>query len=296
MTKVLITGIDGFTGTHLSAVLQSAGFKVFGLSNIINITQDNIYECDLLDKVKLQHVIDEIQPDYVVHLAAISFVGHGNADDFYRINVIGTMNLLDVLSNLDKKPAKVIVASSANVYGTPDIGIIDESVTPSPVNHYATSKLAMEYMTRTLFDDLPIVITRPFNYTGVGQGEQFLIPKIVSHFKRKSRVIELGNINVSRDFSDVRDIASVYHRLLMSDVHSVTVNICRGQAISLSDIIKAMNNFAGYEIEVKVNPEFVRANEINRLQGDNKYLQQLRDFVPAIPIDDTLLWMYGGKE
>ena len=254
----------------------------------------NLY--DLLDKVSLQHVINEIQPDYVVHLAAISFVGHGRADDFYRINVIGTMNLLDVLTNLDKKPTKVLVASSANVYGTPDTGAIDESTVPSPVNHYATSKLAMEHMVRTFFDDLPIIITRPFNYTGVGQDEKFLIPKIVSHFKQKSAVIELGNVNVSRDFSDVRDVTSVYVSLLLSDAHSIIVNICRGQAVSLLDVIMEMNCIAGYDIDVQVNPEFVRANEILRLQGDNKYLQQLINFVPSIPLKETLRWMYEATE
>jgi len=295
MKTVLITGIDGFTGSYLSLALESAGFKVFGLSKTAN-TSNNLFECDLLDKLKLQELLNQIQPDYVIHLAAISFVGHGDANDFYQINVIGTMNLLESLSSLDKKPLKVLVASSANIYGTPDIEAIDEAVLPAPVNHYATSKLAMEFMVQTFWNDLPIIITRPFNYTGAMQGEQFLISKIVSHFKKKSAVIELGNLDVSRDFSDVRDVISVYLKLLLSDEKSVIVNVCRGEATALSDVIVEMNLIAGYEIDVKVNPKFVRENEITRLQGDNRYLKKLINFVPSIPLKETLKWMYEADE
>lgn len=296
MKKVLITGIEGFTGTYLSEILKNAGFKVIGISNFVNHPHDDLFQCDLLDKTRLQEIVMTIKPDYVIHLAAISFVGHGQAEDFYRVNVVGTMNLLSVLSNLEKIPSKVLVVSSANVYGEPDVEIIDESVSLSPINHYATSKVAMEYMVSTVFDELPIIIIRPFNYTGKGQEERFLIPKIVGYFKRKEKVIQLGNLAVSRDFSDVRDIAVIYTRLLSSDIRSAIVNVCSGRSVSIEDILVTMNDIAGYAIEVNINPEFVRENEITRLQGDNKYLQQLINFVPSIPLEDTLLWMYGDTK
>lgn len=293
MKTVLITGIDGFTGTHLSVALRATGFKVVGLSNVVDNARDNVFQCDLLDKVRLQNILTKIQPDYVIHLAAISFVGHGNAEDFYRVNVVGTMSLLEVLSELDKKPSKVLIASSANIYGTPDVVSIDESVQPLPVNHYATSKLAMECMVRTMFNRLPIVITRPFNYTGAGQAEQFLIPKIVSHFKRKEKVIELGNLNISRDFSDVRSVCQTYLKLLEQPAAiGQTFNICSGKVYSLREVLSFMAEIAGYEIEVKVNPDFVRQNEIKRLAGSNKHLHETIGVQQYPTIEETLRWMY----
>ena len=112
MKKVLVTGVDGFTGKHLDNVLKLSGFKVIGLSDQ-STDADDVFTCDLLDKENLQQVVAKIQPNYVVHLAAISFVGHGNTDDFYRVNVVGTVNLLEALLKLEKKPKKVLVASSA---------------------------------------------------------------------------------------------------------------------------------------------------------------------------------------
>lgn len=295
MQKVLITGMDGFTGGYLAELIKQKNLEVVGLSGVQDNPSMGIFKCDLLDSVRLNNLVKEIKPDYVAHLAAIAFVGHGNNEDFYRVNVMGTMNLLEALCQPELNLTKVLVASSANVYGTPKTEVIDETEVPAPVNHYATSKLAMEFMVHTMFDKLPIIITRPFNYTGVGQNEQFLIPKIVGHFKRREKIIELGNLDVSRDFSDVRDVVASYIALLMSNAESTMVNICSGQAISLREIITKIQELAGYEIEIRVNPAFVRANEIKRLRGDNSYLQKLTGFPPKIPLEQTLRWMYEVK-
>ena len=292
MKKILITGVEGFTGRYLAEELKLKGFNVFGISSAVDNPNDGIFKCDLLDTIHLNHIIQEIKPNYAAHLAAIAFVGHGNNNDFYRVNVLGTMNFLEALNQSGLALSKVLVASSANVYGTPNIEIIDESVTPCPVNHYATSKLAMECMVKTMFDKLPIVITRPFNYTGVGQSDQFLIPKIVSHFKRSDKVIELGNLDVSRDFSDVRDVVASYAALLMSEAKSTLVNICSGRDISLNEVISKMHNIAGYEIEVRVNPAFVRQNEIKKMCGNNAYLNSLIGYKSNILFNKTLLDMY----
>ena len=289
--KVLITGADGFTGKYLSSLLNEKGFIVAGLGG--EDTKDSsVIPCDLSNKNEVNAVIEKICPDYVVHLAAISFVGERDIESFYRVNLFGTLNLLEAISSQNLSLLKIIVASSANVYGSPKVETIDESVCPAPVNHYANSKLAMEHMVRTWFDRLPIIITRPFNYTGPGQSERFLIPKIVGHFKRKEKTISLGNTDVSRDFSDVKDVVECYVRLLTSDVRSVIVNICSGNAVSLDEVIKIMNEIAGYEISVEINQELVRPNEIKSLKGNNQLLKNLINFAPETPFEKVLQRMY----
>ncbi|MEZ4598910.1 MAG: GDP-mannose 4,6-dehydratase [Syntrophotaleaceae bacterium] len=294
MKTVLVTGAAGFTGRFMTAALEQKNYHVIGLVHSTKGPGQGL-PCDLTDAVAVAEAMREIKPDYVVHLAALSFVGHRDSEAFYRVNLFGTLHLLEALAALPVPPRKVLVASSANVYGTPAVEVIDESVCPAPVNHYANSKLAMEHMVRTWFDRLPILITRPFNYTGPGQAPVFLVPKIVEHFRRRSPTIELGNLDVSRDFSDVRDVVAAYAALLETDAVSETVNICRGEATPLRGIIDIMNRLAGYEIEVKVNPAFVRSKEISRLQGDNTRLKRLVGTVPSIPIQETLQWMLDAS-
>jgi nucleoside-diphosphate-sugar epimerase len=293
MPTALITGISGFTGRYLARALEAKAWKVIGLG--LAHADGNAIACDLTDPDAVEKAVNAIRPDYAIHLAALSFVGHPDKEAFYRVNVLGTLNLLQAIGALDAAPQKVLIASSANVYGASACEVIDEAICPAPVNHYACSKLAMEHMVRTWFDRLPIILTRPFNYTGLGQDERFLIPKIVAHFRDGKKSIELGNIHVSRDFSDVRDVVQAYCALLESDVHSETVNICSGKTVSLQWIIEELGRIAGYDIEVRTDPDLVRAADIPVLRGSNEKLLRLTGFGPKIPLRETLAWMYSGR-
>lgn len=290
----LVTGLNGFTGRYMKSALEAQGCRVIGLSHAPSPDSDMVV-CDLADSDALLQAVQQVRPDFVVHLAAQTFVAHRDSEAFYRVNVLGTMNLLEALGSLDAPPQKVLLASSANVYGTPNVEVIDESVCPAPISHYACSKLAMEHMARTWLDRLPIILVRPFNYTGPGQNTQFLVPKIVDHFRRKAPAIELGNLDVSRDFSDVRDVVAAYMGLLESDARSLTVNVCSGTDISLRAILAQMVEIADYEIDVRVNPAFVRANEIPRLRGSNALLRRLITLRPPHPFSDTLASMYHAQ-
>ena len=146
-------------------------------------------------------------------------------------------------------------------------------------------------MVRTWFDRLPIVITRPFNYTGVGQDAQFLIPKIVSHFKRRADNIELGNLDVSRDFSDVRDVADAYVALLESDSKSEVFNVCSGRAVALRAVLDMAARITGHALKVTVNPAFVRANEIPVLRGSHRKLSSAIAYAARYSLEDTVQWM-----
>jgi len=290
MKRVLITGIDSFTGKHLSLYLTQFGYDVYGTSLFKNGVQK--YKCNITKKEEIKDVLQKVRPDFLVHLSGISFAAHGNNEDFYKVNTIGTLNILDTFVELGLEPLKIILASSATVYGNQGLEILDESLCPMPANHYGASKYAMECLVRNYFDRLNITITRPFNYTGIGQEEHFLIPKIVKHFKEGKRVIELGNLNVSREFNDVEYVCEVYKRLLECNVKSEMVNICSNNGIKLLDIIDTMNNLAGYKIEVKVNPAFVRKDEIQSLTGSTDKLYKMIGEVKQKSLENTLRIMF----
>ncbi|OOG51057.1 NAD-dependent epimerase/dehydratase family protein [Rhodanobacter sp. C01] len=285
--RVLVTGLDGFTGRHVAAELARAGYAVHGLPS----PEANQEHADLLDADAVRAAVERIQPSAVIHLAAIAFVAHDDIDSIYRTNVIGTRHLLSALADLKVPPSIVVLASSANVYGNAG-GSLDEGTPLSPTNDYAVSKVAMEYMARTWAARLPLVFTRPFNYTGVGQDERFLIPKIVGHFRRGGQYIELGNLDVWREFMDVRNVAWVYRRLLETRSDADTFNICSGVSHSLREVLAMMADIAGYSIEIRVNPAFVRDNEVRRLEGNPALLQSRVGALPQHVLMDTLRWMY----
>jgi nucleoside-diphosphate-sugar epimerase len=290
--RALITGISSFTGRYLGPELQGAGYRVFGTAHHGESPGDDVYTLDLCDRDALREVIAEVRPEVVAHLAAISFVPHGDAETIYRVNLVGTRHLLEALAARDAPPRAVLLASSANVYGNAPIEVIDESVPPAPANDYAVSKLAMEYLARLWMDRLPIIITRPFNYTGVGQPPHFLLPKIVAHFRARTPVIELGNIDVARDFSDVRTVAVAYRRLLESSPAGEVFNICSGSAYTMNDVLRMMADIAGYEIAVQVNSAFLRRNEVKRLLGSAAKLERAIGPLQRISLEETLRWMY----
>jgi nucleoside-diphosphate-sugar epimerase len=290
--RALITGLHGFTGYYMARELTAAGYHVYGTVMPGDETGPDVFTVDLNDRAALAAMIDQTRPDVVIHLAGIAFVANNDAEKMYRVNVVGTRNLLEALAHGPHKPSCVLLASSANIYGNAAVPVIDESVAPAPANDYAVSKLAMEYMARLWMDKLPIVIARPFNYTGVGQNENFLLPKIVSHFRKGARRIELGNLAVARDFSDVRMVAKSYRRLLAAAPSGEVFNICSGHSHSLESLIDMMSDIAGYHIDVHVNPAFVRANEVLTLSGSNAKLVSTIGAIEAAPLVETLRWMY----
>lgn len=298
--RALITGLAGFTGHYVEQELRAAGYQVFGTVAPHGAPGQaagaGLYAVDLTDRAAVGAMVQEVRPHVVAHLAGIAFVGHADVEQIYRVNICGTRNLLEALAALpqEARPAAVLLASSANIYGNTDVGVIHEDVPAAPANDYAVSKLSMEYMARLWQDKLPLIVTRPFNYTGVGQHENFLLPKIVAHFRRKAADIELGNLHVWRDFSDVRMVAAAYRRLLAAPDAAAgrAFNICSGRAYSLGEALDMMADIAGYQIKVHVNPAFVRANEVARLTGDNRRLSAVVGAIEPLPLADTLRWMY----
>lgn len=289
--RALVTGLTGFTGQYVADELTAAGYEVYGMGERPSALP-RYHQIDLTDRDAVYVMVAEVMPQVVLHLAGLAFVGHNNAGAFYAVNTVGTRSLLEALACDTSQLECVLLASSANVYGNATGGVLDESAPLNPANDYAVSKLAMEYMARLWFDRLPIVIARPFNYTGVGQSTSFLLPKIVSHFQRDEQCIELGNIDVFRDFSDVRAVANAYRRLVQICPAGEVVNVCSGNSHSLSEVLELVGQIAGYEIEVKVNPAFVRANEVRSLLGSAEHLRSIIGAWETPSLRETLDWMY----
>ena len=289
-SRVLITGQQGFTGQHLTTELERNGYDVWGLGDGPPTVARNV-QANLLDLDALRQAIQTAQPHYVIHLAGVAFVGHGQPKAFYDVNLVGTRNLLEALGPVATNLKCVLLASSANVYGNLQGGLLSESNPVNPANDYAVSKLAMEYMAKLWLPKIPVVLARPFNYTGVGQSDSFLIPKIVSHFIQKRPTIELGNMDVWREFNDVRDIAFAYRKLIEAAPIGETVNVCSSNLVSLKEALALATELTGHSLEPKVNPLFVRSNEVLKLGGD---AAQLKRFIPDWQprrLRETLAWM-----
>lgn len=294
MSRILITGATGFGGRYLVDRLLAAGWEVHGLSKRGPSASHSHIEhaIDLMDGDAVNALVSKIRPDGVIHLAAIAHVAHQSIDELYQINVVGTRNLLSAVATRAADVSKVIIASSGLVYGNHCEGVIDEDSPLLPANDYGVSKLATEHLARIYGNAIPVVCVRPFNYTGVGQSTDFIVPKIVSHAVRGASRIELGNIDVARDFSDVRVVADVYARLLACpEAVGGTFNICSGAAIPIRRILQAAEVITGNALEVSVNPGFIRPNEVLSLCGSKGRLEALIGAIDMPPIDATIEWM-----
>jgi GDP-6-deoxy-D-talose 4-dehydrogenase len=300
MRRALITGISGFTGRYLVQELESTGYEVSGIVLKHEAgAPANWFACDLADADSLRKIVAEVRPHVIVHLAAIAFVAHRNVEEMYRSNIVGTRNLLAAAAEQASTVETVLLASSANVYGNASQGMLDEQTPVQPANDYAVTKLAMELMAKLWINKLPIVFARPFNYTGVGQSSNFLIPKIVNHFRARAATIELGNIDVTRDFGDVRNVAHAYRRLV--EVGSKTrfrgevFNVCSGVGRTLLEIIQMAQQITGHTINIDVNPAFVRLDEVKVLIGSSAMLDNVIGPRAKTPIEETLRWMLDSN-
>ncbi len=291
--RALVTGISGFTGPYVRAALEARGHEVYGIAEHTGHNSSD-EAVDLLDVDAIEACLARKPVDCVLHLAGISFVAHGRAADQYRINLLGTLNLLEAIWSLRLPVRKIVLASSAYVYGRPASVPVSESMLPSPAGHYAVSKYAMELMARTWFDRLPILIGRPFNYTGIGQSEKFVLPKLVKHFRDRTPEIELGDTSVVREFMDVRDVAAIYARLVESDSRSDVVNICSGIGHRLESVIDTLRSLSGFAPKLKTSPALIRENEIAALTGSPARLHRITGPIAYRPLEETLGWMLKG--
>jgi nucleoside-diphosphate-sugar epimerase len=284
--RILITGAQGFTGRALVRHLRAAG------QDVVTLEDAGHGYIDLCNRDAVASACAALQPELVYHLAGIATNLHPDVGQIYQVNVVGTAHLLAGLKALPRRPRGVILASSVTVYAPPPGGgCLDETAPLRPPHHYGSSKLAAEEVARHFSRDLPILVVRPFNYTGPGQSEDFVVAKLVQHFARRDTVIRMGNVDIARDFMALETVVEVYRRLGQLDEMQGVVNIASGRAISLREILATLETLTGHAIRIETDPRFVRADEVSVLFGATDTLHRLIGPVDHPPFATVLAAM-----
>jgi GDP-4-dehydro-6-deoxy-D-mannose reductase len=269
---VLVTGADGFVGTHLVTVLQGRGDQVDACSG-----PGAPRELDITDPASVDARIRATRPDAVIHLAGVSSVArsHESPAATVAVNVLGATNLLEAVRRHVPR-ARVLLVGSGEVYGAVSKGQqASESHPVRPLSPYAASKVAAEVLGRQMFDsyDLQIVFARPFNHLGPGQAPAFVVPSLVRQLLsvasgRGAPVISVGDLSPVRDFSHVLDVIDGYLLLLSAGSPGETYNLCSGVGRSIRELLDELQQILGTQAEVQVDPERLRPVEIPWLVGD----------------------------
>lgn len=288
--KIFITGILGFVGTYLSRQLIKEGHDVWGIDRAS--APPKVSSVDLCNKDVLLDVMQKVNPDYVYHLAALSQVGiKGDTSLLYRINIDGTRNILEVCALQEKKP-RCIFISSSQVYGNVrEEDLPTTEMTPiDPVNHYGASKAAGEMLVKAFGKEegLEYVIFRPFNHTGPGQSEYFVVPKIVAAFKSGKDSIRLGNVNTERDFTDVRDVVRAYTCVTKNFPAGETFNIASGKTVKIQEIITILEVLTKRKIIIEHEDGLFRKTEIMSMYGSFEKIKNYLGWEPKIEFSKTL--------
>lgn len=303
--RVFITGATGFVGRHLIKALSSSEREIFG-----SCFPEHPEHCRIPEEVKLIHldirqgeelkrVIKEIRPGYVFHLAAVSNVRRSWEDrkGTMEVNLVGTFNLLEAVRS-EAPQARVLFISSSDVYGVlePTDRPLRESDEVKAVNPYAFSKASGEMLCQfySLVKEADVVISRSFPHTGPGQSPDFVCSDWAFQLARiergdKEPVIEVGNLEIKRDFSDVRDTVRGYISLVEKGRCGEIYNVCSGRAIPLSWILKTLADFSSKKVDIRTDPAKLRKTDIPVLYGDRTKIKKETGWEPAIPLEETLL-------
>jgi len=296
MKKILITGGAGFIGSALIAELQKHNNELFVIDNLsfgnrqfINMSDENFFNIDILDKQKVEKVISEISPNKIIHLAAIHFIPYCNQHPFEssNINIQGTLNILNAASKLTNLDS-LLFASTAAVYPISDFGV-KESDRVEPLDIYGLSKLTGEHLCNEfhLKTNIPVLICRFFNAFGPNETNPHLIPEIQNQINSGLRTIKLGNLTPKRDFIHTSDMATAMNLLLNKFGKGIdTFNLGRGIEYSVTDIVEAFERQLGEKINIEIEPSRVRKVERMHLLADISKLKSYINWEPKVSIDE----------
>ena len=305
--NILITGIDGFVGSHLAAhFLHQGGVTIYGLVRALPpmVPLDPsiiLRSAEITDPDAVRAVVTEAMPDRIFHLAGQAFVPLSieNPRGTFQTNVDGTLNLLEAVreDNVLRNKTSVLVVSSGEVYGdvTPEMLPLNELSPLRPANPYAVSKACVDMISRQYCASFGIDVTvaRPFNHLGPGQNELFVgsaFARQIAEIKlgRREPKLLVGNLEPKRDFTDVRDVVRAYASLLDLPKREPAYNICSGRSLAIRDLLDRMLLQSGMRVEILRDPKRSRREEIAEIRGDASLLRQATGWEPKIPIEQTL--------
>jgi GDP-4-dehydro-6-deoxy-D-mannose reductase len=296
--KAFITGISGFVGSYLAKLLIDKGYEVFGITYSKDIKYNNlkVFKCDLRDGESLKKILNDIKPDHIYHLAGITSIPQSlkNPEATYETNILGSMNLFEASRNIK---TRILFVGSGDEYGLVDNKDIpiNERVLLRPLNFYSVSKASADMMAFQYFKNynMDIVRVRPFNHTGPGQRAEFVcsdFARQIAYIEKgiKEPVVYVGNLNIERDFSDVRDVVEGYLlALTMGDAGEI-YNICSGRGIKIKDILEILINFSNTRIKIKEDKEKFRQSETPIIIGNPDKFMNKTGWEIKIPIHNTL--------
>ena len=308
--SVLVTGAAGFSGSFLVERLADRGWEVHGTVHLQAADRMpphgtvHFHIVDLLDRDAVHALLDDCRPDLIVHLAAQSSVAASCEDPLGTLQINASMqrHVLDAAARLPHPP-RVLVAGSSDEYGSvaPERNPVTEAQELLPVNPYALSKVVQDLMGFEYFATgrLPVIRVRPFLQLGPRRTDRFAAGSFarqvaeISLGLRAPRV-EVGNIDLRRDFTDVRDVVEAYVLLGDQGEPGEAYNIASGHAHSLRDLLGAMLEAAGCDVEIAIAPHLQRGREAPLLVGDASRLRARTGWIPRIPFEqsarDTLQW------
>lgn len=297
MKKILVTGGAGFIGSALTKVLQQFHYEVFIIDNLsfgrrcsVVIPDAHFFEVDILNTQAVAEVVNAINPDWVIHLAAIHFIPYCNQHPFEssKINIQGTLNVLEALKNTTVQ--KVLFASTAAVYPISDIPLPED--TPlAPIDIYGLSKLTGEHLLHRFYleTSIPSIVGRFFNAIGPNETNLHLFPSILEQIKAGQRTIKLGNLSPHRDYIHVQDIAEAVHQLIHHFEEGYEIfNIGSGQEYTVLEIVKAFEEVLGEAISIEIDVDKVRKGERMHLAADISKLKTFIDWTPTRSIQQTI--------
>lgn len=294
--RAFITGVSGFVGPYLAKHLAASGFEVFGIDRSGKGVNGCVVEqCDVTDAAAVAKVVKKVSPSHVFHLAGQSSVAKSweNPKLTKEVNVGGAKNLFEAVAAAGISP-RILLVSSAEVYGIPKRLPISESHPIAPVSPYGESKVEQEKIALAhVKGGMHIVISRSFNHTGPGQPPEFVcsnFAKQVAGIEKGSQppVIKVGDLKVRRDFSDVRDVVKAYLLLLEKGKPGEAYNVCSGNAFAIGDVIEKLARLSKAKFRVEQESSRVMDNAVPALHGDHSRLTAATGWKPAISFDQTL--------
>lgn len=300
--KALIFGIGGFVGRYLAQEFMDHGYKVYG-SDIQESGKlrpgVEFYKADLLEEESVRDIVRKTVPDVIVNLAAISSVGVSwrIPQSTMIVNVIGALNIMEAARSCKTMP-KLLFIGSSEEYMISDRPI-NESVPLDANNPYGISKLAQEKFAEIYRQQyhMRVYYVRPFNHTGIGQKDSFVLPNFCRQAAEieksgKPGIIRVGNLAAERDFSDVRDIVRAYRMILESDNCRKVYNVGSGKAYSLEKILEYIISLSTQKIMVEVDPQRFRPIDTPMVCCDYHRIEKELGWKPEYSIFDTLKEMF----